>query len=278
MGQANHFLITIMVGLDAVEDGAKKRSSFKTSWNPKDVSASATRSKIYAIKSALAWSVDNLDMYLRMCNRKPKILSESECEEFSKTKHSVYKKYMCIIDNHPELETNKKAFVDLLICWRNNLIHFDAENQMLDESKKYFLNCAKDDMQLKKYNFDVCAMMKRFEEGDFPTFKETTTLISMTIHFVEQLDSLLLGLINQKLYLDDMLCVKMKSNDEISEIFGHRNVDFDKRIKKIKQYLVTQGITDDFLNEDGEAYIKYVAGLTIEDIKERLKFHTLIQI
>lgn len=29
VGQANHFLITIMIGLDAVEDGAEKKSHSK---------------------------------------------------------------------------------------------------------------------------------------------------------------------------------------------------------------------------------------------------------
>ena len=60
MGQANHFLITIMIGLDAVEDGAEKRESFKTTWNPRNRTNSVVRSKAYAIKSALAWTVDNL--------------------------------------------------------------------------------------------------------------------------------------------------------------------------------------------------------------------------
>lgn len=49
MGQANHFLITIMIGLDAVDGGAQKREEFKTSWNPQNVSASVRRSKQYSI-------------------------------------------------------------------------------------------------------------------------------------------------------------------------------------------------------------------------------------
>ena len=86
MGQANHFLITIMVGLDAVEDGAKKRESFHTTWNPQNARASASRSRHYAIKSALAWAVDNLDMYLRLCNRIPRLYSDSESLEIAQTK------------------------------------------------------------------------------------------------------------------------------------------------------------------------------------------------
>ncbi|MPM96882.1 hypothetical protein SDC9_144047 [bioreactor metagenome] len=277
MGQANHFLITIMIGLDAVEDGAQKKSEFKTSWNPQDVTASVIRSKIYAIKSALAWTVDNLDMYLRLCNRKPRLLNSNESDEFSKTKHSVYKKYKTIVTNHPELETNKKAFVDLLVCWRNNLVHFDAENQMLEESKKYFDKGVKNDEQLKQYNFDEIDMLKRFNEGGCPTFKETTTLISMTIHFVKQLDALLLSEIKQELYLDEILCHKMKNKDEIRKIFGYGSESIEQKIKSIRQYLVTFGITDEFINKDGKKYIEDIAKLHIAEIKERLKDHTLIK-
>ena len=68
VGQANHFLITIIIGLDAVEDGAQKKESFNTTWNPRNVKASVGRSRHYAIKSALAWIVDNQDftMILRV--------------------------------------------------------------------------------------------------------------------------------------------------------------------------------------------------------------------
>lgn len=69
MVQANHFLITIMVGLDVVEDGAVKREDFHAVWNPQNTISSVKRNKQYALKSALSWAVDNLDMYLRLANR-----------------------------------------------------------------------------------------------------------------------------------------------------------------------------------------------------------------
>ena len=35
-------------------------------------------------------------------------------------------------------------------------------------------------------------MLKSFKDNKCPTFKEVATLISMTIHFVEELDNILL--------------------------------------------------------------------------------------
>lgn len=257
MGQANHFLITIMIGLDAVEDGAEKRESFKTTWNPESRTNSVVRSRKYAIKSALAWTVDNLDMYLRLCNREPRLYHEEESLKIAKTKHSVYNKFDCVIRNHPELTVSKFAYVDLLICWRNNSVHFDAENKLMTESVNYFRNIPEDDVVTNTYHLDVNQMLDRFSRGECPTFKEAATLISMTIHFVEELDGILLRDIDQYRYLETSLFKQLKSEKETS-VFSFRNTTPEKRKKKLKQFLVTAGISEDFYNEDGERFLDEV--------------------
>ena len=73
IGQANHFLITILIELNGVKSGkVVKNDEFDVALNPRDIIASANRSRIYTIKASLAWAVDCLDMYLRLCNRKPR--------------------------------------------------------------------------------------------------------------------------------------------------------------------------------------------------------------
>ena len=265
IGQANHFLITILVGLDAVEDGATKRQEFKTSWEPKDIKSSVHRSRQYAIKSALAWVVDNLDMYLRLCNKNPKLYQEKESEEISSTKHSVYQKYKCIVKNHSQISLNTKAFVDLLICWRNNMVHYDADNELLIETKKYFHDFSNGDVTISKYNLDIQKMLDRFEQNLYPSFKETTTMISMTIKFVEEIDSILLNEIQQNIYLDQMLKGLYKKNKKISTVFSFNNTTADKRIKKIKQLFRTQGIEEDFYNKEGIEYIEKLSQMSFKD-------------
>lgn len=257
MGQANHFLITIMIGLDAVEDGAEKRESFKTTWNPQNRTNSVVRSKVYAIKSALAWTVDNLDMYLRLCNREPRLYNDDESAEIADTGHSIYKKFRCVINNHKELQLDKTAYVDLLICWRNNTVHFDAENQLMHDSLNYFRNIPTDDVVANKYHLNVNKMLERFNSGDCPTFKEAATLISMTIHFVEELDGILLRDIDQYRFLETSLFKLLKSEKDTS-VFSFRNTTPEKRKKKLKQFLVTAGISEDFYNEDGERFLDEV--------------------
>lgn len=80
IGQANHFLITVLVGLDGLEDHEEIniRSSFRTTWNPKNRIASIARSREFVKKSSLAWIIDCLDSYLIECNTKPKLIYDNE--------------------------------------------------------------------------------------------------------------------------------------------------------------------------------------------------------
>ena len=278
MGQANHFLITIMIGLDAVEDGAQKRESFKTTWNPQDIGASVSRSRHYAIKSASAWAVDNLDMYLRLCNRTPKLYDDSESLEIEKTRHSVYQKFRCVIGNHTELTADKFAYVDLLICWRNNSIHFDVENPLLPESLNYFRSIPDNDIVTNTYHLDITRMLDHFRQGEDPTFKEASTLISMTIHFVEELDKLLIQNIKQHQFLETVLLQLLKSNINKPRIFDYTNTTPEKRKKKLKQLFVTVGISEDFYDDEGERFLNEVVKLNEIEFIEQAKNHSISSI
>lgn len=262
IGQANHFLITILIGLDAVEDGAQKRPEFHASWNPESVSSSVRRSKLYALKSALAWTVDNLDMYLRLANRIPQLFGDEESAEIAKTKHSVYNKFRVVIDHHAELDVSIYAYIDLLICWRNNTTHFDADNKLLPSSKSYFLkiiNHEQTDVTVEKYHLDVDSMMKRYQAGDCPTFKEMATLINMTIRFVKLLDQVLIADTQQPLFLENTLYSILKIPSAKDHIFTQHALEPNIRIKKIKQLLACNGITESFYNDVGEKYLSDIA-------------------
>ena len=259
-----------MIGLDAVEDGAEKRESFKTTWNPENKTNSVVRSKTYAIKSALAWTVDNLDMYLRLCNREPRLYGDAESAEIADTGHSIYKKFRCVINNHKKIALDKSAYVDLLISWRNNTVHFDAENQLMHASLNYFKNIPADDVVVNKYHLDVNQMLDRFKRGECPTFKEMATLISMTIHFVEELDGILLRDIDQYRFLETSLIKLLKSERETSAL-SFRNTTPEKRKKKIIQLFVATGISEDFYNEDGERFLDEVVNLNQDEFIRKVQ-------
>ena len=66
LGNANHLLITILVGLSAVERKTIVTAppELHAAWNPKDVVASARRSRVFVLETTLVRSVDALDAYI----------------------------------------------------------------------------------------------------------------------------------------------------------------------------------------------------------------------
>lgn len=76
-GHDNHFLITVHVGLAAVQAGtAKLPPEMRVGWDPRDREASAERSRGFANKAALAWTIDTLEAYLDFLRVEPHFASQ----------------------------------------------------------------------------------------------------------------------------------------------------------------------------------------------------------
>ncbi|RKI85061.1 hypothetical protein D7V83_05280 [bacterium 0.1xD8-71] len=248
IGQANHFLITILVGLDGVKSGkVVKNDEFDAAWNPKDVVNSANRSRIYTIKSSLAWVVDCLDMYLRLCNRKPRLLSDELSRKFDGTGHSVYEKYKLICEKYTVSEIDE-AVVDLLICWRNRMTHFEADNDILKVSRNILTTGLSEGEMTTKYHLDTKQMLNSFDKKECPKFKEMAFMIRRTISFVESLDKILLNDVDISVFLEDMLCNELKNNP--AAFNGIFSTVGDKRRQKIIQFIKSRGFVG--LENNGE--------------------------
>jgi hypothetical protein len=275
IGQANHFLITILVGLDAVQDKiAIKKPGFDVTWEPRDVVASAKRSRFFAIKSSLGWIVDNLDMYLRLCNQEPKLLSDTLSHKFDGTENSVYRKYKVIIENYTSIDPLKKAYVDLLICWRNRMIHYDVSNPLLQNSIDIFMGIAKTDIRITKYKLDIDRMLKEFDDKDCPTFKELAFMIKMTIDFIEEVDNLLLSSLDTVKYMDRVFYDFL--NKDESNILKYWCNDVAKQKKWLTQFFVTNGFIITEKTTSCDEYIDNVSTLSFDKIKECLKNRTFL--
>ena len=271
IGQANHFLITILVGLDGVKSGkVEKNDEFDVAWNPRSVEVSANRSRLYAIKSSLAWAVDCLDMYFLLCNKKPKLLSDELSREFDGTGHSVYKKYE-VITNSIAMDELEKACIDLLICWRNRSTHYFAENELKESSRKALVELVPLDEGAIKCHLDVDVMLKSFDDGEIPAFKEVAYLIRKTISFIEHLDAELLSKKQGLHILDDLFCINMKNNGNIFEgIFQKK--DSERRKHKLIQFFSNIGFTElDSFSIEEEKYIQSLVRMSFREAKEKMK-------
>jgi len=192
-GQANHFVITALVGLHYLEKGDVKTAPLElhASWSPKDPKQSAIRSRSFILNSVLSSAVDALDVYLTLLWREPKWIDGDDVENvYSKAGRSVHAKALGLshLLNTPAVE---RAMIEVIITWRNNVAHELAENQLSDASQT-ILEKEKDQIQDKYCGLDASSLAKKANNGNEFTFKEAASLIHATQDFVETLDSIVL--------------------------------------------------------------------------------------
>ncbi len=212
LGQANHFLVTALIGLDYIDKNEVScPEEFSTSWNPKNKKNSIIRSRHYILKSSLAWTIDCLDTYLSKCNQHPKLINDNQIiKEFEKAGRSVNEKFTSLTE-HIRLSEKyvsdfniHKAMSGLAIQWRNNTMHFNAHNEIAKEHKTILFN-SRERIKELFCGLDINATINNFSQHKEPTFKETTSLIRGVQKVVEIIDLYLLSKVDIYRYADDII-------------------------------------------------------------------------
>jgi len=99
LGQANHLLITILVGLSAVERRliTEAPPDLHTIWNPRDPIASAARSRMMLLDMTLVRATDAIDAYISWSRRAPAIIQSVDLQrEIDSAQQSVLQKFRAI--------------------------------------------------------------------------------------------------------------------------------------------------------------------------------------
>ena len=225
MGQANHFLITALIGLDYIDniDSVECPPGFSTSWNPRDKKASIDRSRQYIINSSLAWSVDCLDSYFSGCNQEPKLIDNIDfIKDLDKAGRSVnerlisFSRHITPIGDMADDYCIYKSFVGIAIQWRNNTIHSMGDNKLEQEHKDILLDSATRIFELF-CNLDINETLHNFDSRRNPTFKEVTSIIRGIQRFIENIDACLISRIDTTEYACSILnhhCKKHKISSE----------------------------------------------------------------
>ena len=211
IGQINHFLITILVGLDGVKKGTcELPEEFRTTWNPQNVDRSAERSTRFALDATLSWAIDNLDSYFIETVRKPSIIEDPNFEaKYNGAERSVNKRFEVFLEKAATKDGDVykyAALVALSIQWRNNLVHFAAKNK-LDPEYDSFLRENKDLYAGDEFrHLDIEKALQSFGPDDeHPSFKEVTSMIHAIHKFVEHVDRALLSELDVERYKKDLL-------------------------------------------------------------------------
>jgi hypothetical protein len=206
LGQTNHFIITILIGLEAVETGkASIGDTFRTSWSPHDVGRSSARSREFALNASLAWTVDALDCYLRLARRQPMVMIESLTSTYDADGASLSKRIQIVASGTGHGADPAHHLARLAVTWRNRLVHSLAELELATDSAEALRHAAdriRDDYQGLEVEPLLAAVSERRATRP-PTFKEATSLVRAAHTFVAQSDdSFIASLDVEKYFLD----------------------------------------------------------------------------
>ncbi|MEC9363749.1 MAG: hypothetical protein VYC42_11040 [Pseudomonadota bacterium] len=135
-GQANHYLVTGLVALHHLEASpvVSAPTELHTTWNPKDKNASIHRTRLFTHQAILGSAVDAIDMYISLLYRKPNYIRDRAlCSALDNAGRSVQRKVVAVAESYA-LEASTVALVDILITWRNNVVHELADNTLRAET------------------------------------------------------------------------------------------------------------------------------------------------
>jgi hypothetical protein len=259
-GQANHLLITALVGLNAIETGlvTKKPDGFNTSWNPRAPARSAERARIFTLKSFLGWAVESLEMYLTELNRKPKELESEELASiYSKAGQSIYKKTIWV-GEHAKVDPVLIALMEVLITWRNYTFHYDIDNTIRSESVVLLRNSA-DRLREEFCGLEIDQLQETWKNQDDFTFKETASLINATHKYVSAVDAFAITQINKTKYMTDALELHFRSNKKAIQKL--RSLPHEKKIRFIKSITTDLVGVDVFKEGEAEQLLESVYGI-----------------
>lgn len=268
-GSVNHFLITILVGLDGVRRGEVQMSpAFSTSWAPQDVARSADRSGEFAIKALIAWLIDALDAYARELNRKPFLLQDEKVRgELDALPLSVRSR----IDWLSELLALgggvPYGLCVVAITWRNLLVHSDAENEVPVEIQELLVENAaaiRDQYQ----GLELTRTFASLERGQAPSLKEVTALVRAVHWFVGEADEEIRARLDLNLYFDEALR-KYMSEDRIARASNVWGKGREASLKTLRQIAMQAGLSpSDELSGLNDQVLEGVASLSEIEARE----------
>jgi len=283
LGQTNHYLVTILLGLDYIQNNEiELPQEFSTSWNPKDKKSSTIRSREFTINATLSWAIDALDAYLSLCHKRPTLYQEktiqdeaSGAERYVNAKYFVLRNY--VGDGYLDDFKRVAALTEVAIQWRNNLVHFSAEN-IIDDSTRLYLISESEYFRENFQGLKITEFLNRFDGNQTPRFKEITSIIRAIHKFVEISDDYMLNNIDKSLHLVDCidyhLKVSSKNDKELKQkISLIYNLNTERRINKLNQIIMNYGFTLTEQNDTGinQDWIERLANLSLDEVMNFLK-------
>lgn len=254
LGNANHLLITILVGLDAVDRELVKEVPpyLHAAWNPKDVHASAARARVMVLEATLVRATDALDAYLTWSRREPSLVqADSLRSAIDNARHSIFEKLSVFHAHYSALDPALCALLRVMITWRNKTVHSTAEVELPEETWS-ILTARRDWLEKEFGGMEIDRLFVDFEKDGPPTFKETASFIRAAQKFVEHADAEQLRSLDTKRHLRDLIwsALGVSNGKRCTEDIRRRraqsiwNRELPDRVWKVRNFLKNCGLSE----------------------------------
>jgi hypothetical protein len=214
LGNANHLLITTLIGLDAVarEIITECPEDLHAAWNPINQQSSADRARIMLFELLLVRATDALDTYLSISRRRPSIIQDTHTQqEFDKAGQSVMGKFKATRLNLRSDDV-VNAIVEIMILWRNKGVHtLGSEND--DTNFEHIIKNNQDRIKNEFRGMDATRLVTDFRSGKAPTFKETASFINATHIFVQNSDEAFLSKLEPEQFIKELIWSKLSKEE-----------------------------------------------------------------
>lgn len=249
LGNANHLIITSLVGLDAIERGVvvKIPTEMRTTWSPKSPQTSARRARRLVLDMALIKAVDAVDVYIRDSMRQPALIQDTNLRgSVDRAGRSVFKKLAALENSLLGLDSLLCALVAVLVSWRNESAHMEADDT-LSTKHRATIESNRKIIADRFSGLDAKILVSDYDSENPPTFKEVASLINASHHFVQDLEEQLFKQINPETYLRQLVreAIRPKIRDrsasdkkgsEIAAIWGRSPTDRPRYVRSLLQH------------------------------------------
>lgn len=195
IGGAVFSLNTLVVGLDAVENGHEKPASLDISWNPDDPQIAARKSRKFVLEAVLVRVSEALNQHVLALTKLPRLATvQSKFDINTPVAEKISKIATTLLGR----ENYLIPAVALLVHWRNRIVHVKSHAK-LTQNEMQLLRAHEEEIAEKYKGLSVNRLLCHFEEKR-PTLKDISSLIAMSINLAREIDKALV----QDLGKDDL--------------------------------------------------------------------------
>ncbi|RYZ70711.1 MAG: hypothetical protein EOP09_05690 [Proteobacteria bacterium] len=274
LGDTNHLLITLLVGVEGVRSGVvTKNPTFNVTWNPRDLESTSKRARRFARAAALSWSIDALDAYLGNLSIKSTydLSGINAVINDQLTQRSVFRKLESISNAISLPLTIELALAHLAIQWRNNLVHYVAENELDVEFRKCIrTSLVATALEPNKFgNIDGNRLLLDFTNNGHPTFKAVAAFVQSINSLIETIDQIVLRSLSVSAYVDGLILSNGATPAGVARLTKLWAIpDLAQRAKSIVQLLSSLGV---LMDDPHDPYFLTLCSLSVQDFRIRFK-------